>query len=124
MTKTRTFYYPSQEKWERFKEICKLQGHSVSFVMSELVDDYLLGDIRLNPTPTLNTFFDGNPLSLENISNKIFESSLERAKKMNGNITLREIRALCGEIETPDTKNAVAKRTAKSLTNRGIKVWR
>ena len=124
MTKTRTFYYPSQEKWERFKEICKVNGQSVSYVLGEMLDDYLLGDIQLNPTPSLSTFFEGNPLSLENIQVKIREACKERAEKMNGNITMRDIRALCAEIKTPDTKIAVSKRTASYLAGIGIKVWR
>lgn len=124
MGNTRTFYYPSQEKWEKFKEKCEAKGSSVSRVLSEAVDDMILGDLTLRNVPSLNTFFGNNPNSIEAVQLKIRELCLERAKKQNGNITLREIRDYYIEaVPTPDIRNAVTLRTKTYLAKKGVKVW-
>ena len=123
MTRTRTFYYRSQELWERFKEVCKAEGKSVSKVLGDYIDNYLIGYV--DPTiPSLHTYFEPNPNSIEAVQHRIRLLALNRAEKMGGEITYRELRVMFKEdIPTPDMRNAVVKRTAKWLKENGIRVW-
>lgn len=123
MTRTRTFYYRSQELWERFKEVTKAEGKSVSKVLGDFIDNYLIGYV--DPTiPSLHTYFEPNPNSIEAVQRRIRIQALNRAEKMGGDITYKELRKMYKEdIPTTDMRNAVVKRTAKWLKTQGIKVW-
>jgi len=123
LTRTRTFYYRSQELWERFKEVTKAEGKSVSKVLGDFIDNYLIGYV--DPTiPSLHTYFEPNPNTIEAVQRKISILALARAEKLGGDITYRELRKMFEEdIPTTDTRNAVVKRTAKWLKTKGIKVW-
>ena len=123
MTKTRTFYYRSQELWERFKEVCKAEGKSVSKVLGDFIDNYLIGYV--DPTiPSLHTYFEAQPNTVEAVQRKISMLALARAEKLGGEITYTELRKMYfKDIPTPDTRNTVVRRTATWLTTKGIKVW-
>jgi len=123
LTRTRTFYYRSQELWERFKEVTKAEGKSVSKVLGDYIDSYLIGYV--DPTiPSLNTYFEPNPNTIEAVQRKISILAFERAEKLGGDITFDEIRKMYAQdIPTTDTLNAVTKRTAKWLKTKGIRVW-
>ena len=123
LSRTRSFYYRSQELWERFKEVTKAEGKSVSKVLGDFIDNYLIGYV--DPTiPSLHTYFEVNPNSIEAVQRKISILALARAEKLGGDITYMELRKMYEEeIPTTDTKNAVVRRTAKWLKTKGIKVW-
>lgn len=123
MTRTRTFYYRSQELWERFKEVTKAEGKSVSKVLGDFIDNYLIGYV--DPTiPSLHTYFEPNPNTIEAVQRKISILALARVEKLGGDITYLELRKMCElEILTTDERNAVVRHTAKWLKNKGIKVW-
>ncbi len=123
MTKTRTFYYRSQELWERFKEVTKAEGKSVSKVLGEFIDNYLIGYV--DPTiPSLHTYFEPQPNTIEAVQRRICIMALKRAEKLGGDITYDELRDMYRpEIPTTDMRNAVVRRTAKWLKTKGVKVW-
>ena len=123
LTRTRTFYYRSQELWDRFKEVTKAEGKNVSKVLGEFIDNYLIGYV--DPTiPSLHTYFESQPNTIEAVQRKISILALARAEKLGGDITFDEIRNMYAQdIPTTDTRNAVTKRTAKWLKTQGIRVW-
>jgi len=124
LTRTRTFYYRSQELWQRFKEVTKAEGKSVSKVLGGFIDNYLIGYV--DPIiPSLNTYFEPGANTIQAVQKKISELALARAQKLGGDITYQELRKMYEvEIPTPDTRNAVVRRTAKWLKTQGIKVWK
>ena len=123
LTRTRTFYFRSQELWERFKEVTKAEGKSVSKVLGDFIENYLIGYV--DPViPSLSTYFEANPNSIEAVQRKIIKMALERAKNKGGDITYTELREMyLKDIPTPDTRNAVVRRTAKILKENGVRVW-
>ena len=123
LTRTRTFYFRSQELWDRFKEVTKAEGKSVSKVLGDYIENYLIGYV--DPViPSLSTYFDPKPNSIEAVQRRISQEALARSQLMGGEITYRELRKMYFEsIPTPDTRNAVVRRTAKWLTEQGVKVW-
>ena len=123
MSRTRSFYYRSQELWERFKEVTKAEGKSVSKVLGDFIDNYLIGYV--DPTiPSLYTYFEAQPNTVEAVQSKISMMALARAEKLGGDITYMELRKMYEvEIPTTDMRNAVVRRTAKWLKTKGIKVW-
>jgi len=120
---SRSLYYKSDELWRRFKDICKAEGKSVSKVLGDFIDNYLIGYV--DPTiPSLYTYFDPQPNTIDAVQRRISILALARAEKLGGDITYREIRKMYEvEIPTTDTRNAVVRRTAKWLKTQGIKVW-
>ena len=93
-------------------------------VLGEFIDNYLVGYI--DPlVPSLSTYFDPNPNSIEVVQQKITKIALERANKLGPTgITLREIRSLYAEdIPSIETRNLAADRTAQILREQGVKVW-
>jgi len=118
-----SFYHKSHEVWERFKEVCKAEGKSVSHVLSEYVDSYLIGYI--DPTiPSLSNYFEAKPNSIEAVQHKISQDALARAQKLGGDINSSEIRQMYIELSlTPHTRNSLVKRTTTFLKLKGIKVW-
>ena len=123
LTRTRTFYFRSQELWERFKEVTKAEGKSVSKVLGGFIENYLIGYV--DPViPSLSTYFEANPNSIEAVQLKIIKMALERAKNNGGDFTYTELREMyLKDIPTPDTRNAVVRRTAKILKENGVRVW-
>ena len=109
--------------WERFKEVCRAEGKSVSHVLSEYVDSYLIGYI--DPTiPSLSNYFEARPNSIEAVQQKISQDALARAQKLGGDITSSEIRQMYIELSlTPHTRNSLVKRTTTFLKLKGIRVW-
>lgn len=124
LTRTRTFYFRSQELWERFKEVTKAEGKSVSKVLGDFIETYLIGYV--DPViPSLSTYFEHNPNSIEAVQRKISLEALDRAKNLGGEITYTELRKMYfKDIPTPDTRNAVVRRTATWLKTQGIRVWK
>jgi len=123
LTRTRTFYFRSQELWERFKEVTKAEGKSVSKVLGDYIENYLIGYV--DPViPSLSTYFDPNPNSIEAVQRRIIKMALVRAQNKGGDITYTELREMyLKDIPTPDTRNAVVRRTAKILKENGVRVW-
>lgn len=121
--RTRSFYFRSQELWERFKEVTKAEGKSVSKVLGEYIETYLIGYV--DPTiPSITTYFEANPNSIEAVQLKISQQALTRAQKLGGDINADEIRQMYADhINTPDTKNALVKRTTTFLKSKGLRVW-
>ena len=120
---SRSFYYKSHELWERFKDVCKAEGRSASIVLGEFIDRYLVGYV--DPTiPSITTYFEPDPNSIAAVQRRITKLALERAQKKGGDITFTEIRELYADyIPTPDMRNAVVRRTAKTLKEQGIRCW-
>lgn len=122
--RTRSFYFRSQELWERFKEVTKAEGKSPSKVLGDYIENYLIGYV--DPTiPSITTYFEANPNSIAAVQLRITQQALERAQVKGGDITYKELREMYQEhIPTPDTRNAVVRRTAKVLTENGVRVWK
>ena len=121
---SRSIYYKSDELWKRFKQVCKADGKTVSMVLGEFVDKYIMGYV--DPSiPPITTYMDPNPNSLLAVQRRITKIALERAEKLGPmGINLREIRSLCAdEIPDVEARNLVADRTASVLKEQGVKVW-
>jgi len=104
--------------------VCKANGKTVSLVLGEFIDNYIVGYVDPS-VPPITTYMNPGPNSLLAVQRRITKIALERAKKLGPNgITLREIRSLYTEaIPTIETRNLVADRTVSILKEKGIKVW-
>ena len=124
---SRSFYYPNEEFWDKFKEICKREGRKVSDHLGAFIDNYVIVHDPGNSQTLMTSYGVEVKLdSLAMIEGRLRQLCMEYSKKGTPDeLRYRDVMGFAKDLITSTkTRLAVVERTVEWLHEKGVRVWR